>query len=652
MSDVTGSHHTRRRFLEELGVCATAIVGAAGVPRLRAGAPGRPGKASGGKGSPESPAAEPPRVRQEIDLTGRWGFQVDYYDEGKQVGYFALDFPTNDWRQVSIPCAFDDCAPGMYKYRGVCWFCRHFEAAVSMRGRRVVVRFEGVNYNSSVWVNGKLVGENEDAFLPFEFPVEEHLRFGEKNLIVVRVDNLRRPAQLPTTEFWQGQGGILREVKLVATDPVRITHLDITAAPENGKGRFGLRALVSNGRSQSANLSLRAKILNRAGQVLASLAATPRAVEAGKEAELSVEGEVGEVVAWSPEQPMLYTARVDLLVEGKLADREETRFGFRRIEAKDGKLWLNGKAIFLMGFNWHEDSPRTGMAVDLETSRQDFLAIKGAGANFVRFCVYPHHPGVLRQCDELGLLVLAETALNAWGMKLNDPYAGVGWNPSDVPAILDATERSLRKMILRDRNHPSIIFWSVSNENDERHPEINQANNRLIQLGRELDPTRLVTHVSCHWTSEEAGKYFEFDDVISVNGYPSLGARKGHRPGDHSWMEQSTQTWRNGLAQLQARYPGKPILITEFGYMSIEGVNGSIGEDTQALVTEAEFKAMDAPYLCGATLWCYAKHPWPGGCFEFDMSPFGYVSRDRKTKMKAFSVVSKMFKQRAELLRK
>jgi hypothetical protein len=84
--------------------------------------------------------------------------------------------------------------------------------------------------------------------------------------------------------------------------------------------------------------------------------------------------------------------------------------------------------------------------------------------------------------------------------------------------------------------------------------------------------------------------------------------------------------------------------------MSIEGVQGPLGEDTQALGTEAEFKAMDAPYLSGAALWCYAKHAWPGGCFEFDISPYGYVSRDRKTKMQAFSDVSRMFKQRAAIL--
>jgi beta-galactosidase/beta-glucuronidase len=638
---------------------------------LQAGTPGTPGRPSAVKESAGSLATGKPRVRQEMDLADRWRFQVDFrhdvqrqvesVDEGEKLGYFSPDFPTQDWREVSLPRAFDDCAPGMYKFRGICWFSRQFEVPVSMRGRRVVVHFEGVNYSSSVWVNGKLAGRNEDAFLPFEFPLEELLRYGERNLIVVRVDNLRRPTQSPTSEYWQGQGGILREVKLVATDPARITEVGVTAAPEKDKGKFALRALVANGRSESANLSLQVKILNSAGRSLASLAAKPQAVEAGKEAELSVEGEVAEVAAWSPERPTLYTARVDLLADGRLADQQETRFGFRRIEARDEKLWLNGKPLFLMGFDRHEDSPRTGMAVDLENSRRDFQGIKEAGANFVRFCHYPHHPGELHICDELGLLVLAEIPLCGWGVKLNDPFAGAGWNPSDAPAILDAAERALGKMIRRDINHPSIIIWSVSNENEEQHPEINAANNRLIQLGRQLDPTRLVTHVSCHWSSGNervrgncgnVGKYFDFDDVVSVNAYPSPGLAAGHRPGDNSWLEESTQWWKNELARLQARYPGKPILITEFGYPCISGVNGPFGKDMQALAAEADFRGMTAPYVCGATLWCYAKHAWPGGCFGFDISPHGYVSRDRKTKMKAFSVVSKMFKQRAELLRK
>jgi beta-glucuronidase len=650
MSKLTGGGRSRRRFLGDLGLSAAAMIVPGGGTEMRAEALAEMRGEASEQTTLDGPLVRSSSRRRELDLSGVWRFQIDGGMEGKKVGFFTPDFPRDHWREVSIPRAFDDCGPGLYKYRGTCWFSRQFEVPASIRGQRLALRFEGVNYNSSVWVNGKLVGENDDAFLPFEFPVEQLLKFGEKNLVVVCVDNIKRPVQLPTSEFWQGQGGILREVKLVVTDQVRMEHLAIAATPVDRNGKFALRSSVVNGRSQSAKLSLEVKVINVTGHPVAGFDAAPLPVEAGRAAEFSVEGEVANIVPWSPSQPRLYTPVIELLAEGIVVDGQEIQFGFRTIEARDAKLLLNGKQVFLMGFDRHEDSPRTGMAVDLENSRQDFLAIKDAGANFVRFCHYPHHPGELALCDELGLLVLAEIPLCGWGNEIPNPLSGAGWVPSDVPTILTNAERQLRKMIQRDRNHPSIIFWSVSNEAVETHPEVNRGNNRLIQLGRELDPTRLVTHVSSGtwWTADEAQKYFEVDDVICLNAYPATTIRRGRRPEDYSWMEEATQWWRTELARLQARFPGKPMLITEFGYTSIEGMEvGPLGEETQALATEAEFKGMDAPYVCGATLWVFAKHLWPAGCWGFDVSPWGYVSRDRRTKMKAFSTVRSMFKRRA-----
>ncbi len=595
------------------------------------------------------------KIRQEVVLSGRWRFQVDLKNEGRLLHYFSPDFPTQDWPEVWIPRAFDDCAPGMRAYRGICWFLRQFEAPVSMQRRRVVVRFEGVNYNSSVWLNGTLLGENYDPFLPFEFPVDRLLRYGESNLIVVRVDNLKHPTQMPTCEYWLGQGGILRDVKLVATDPAWLRHIAITAEPGKDSGRLALRAQVVNERPQIHRLSLCVKIFDPGGQRMASFESISQAVEADQEAELTVKGEVPHVVPWSPEEPKLYTASVDLLVDGSLADRQVEQVGFRRIETREGRLWLNGKELFLMGFCRHEDSPRTGMAVDLETSRQDFLAIKEAGSNFVCLNHYPHDPGELHQCDELGLMVLAELPVIGWGAKLNDPYAGPGWNPADAPKILNNAERFLRKMIARDRNHPSIIFWCVSDEAAEEHVEVHDAINKLIKVGRQLDPTRLMTHASIQfrWTSEDEPQYSELDDVLCINGYP--WGLYDHDPRDnyHSVLEKVAQWWKDELARLHARCPGKPIVIGQFGYQSIQNLTGPWGEDAQVLGTEAELKAiMETPYVSGVSLWIYAKHLWPEGCAGFDESPYGYVSRDRRTKMKAFSVVRNTFREKAESLRK
>jgi len=243
---------------------------------------------------------------------------------------------------------------------------------------------------------------------------------------------------------------------------LRITHVAIAAAPENDKGKFTLRGLVTNARSQSANLSLHVKILSREGQPLASFEAHPwqwrREGGGALCARRSAGG--GGLVARAAEA--LHGTH-ELAGGGCIGRPTGDTVWISADRSEKRKLWLNGKPVFLMGFDRHEDSPRTGMAVDLETSRQDFLAIKDAGANLFASALSPP-PGELHLCDELGLLVLAEIPLCGWGVKLNDPYAGAGWKSLGRTRNNDCRRTQPAKDDLRDQNHPSIIFWSVGNE--------------------------------------------------------------------------------------------------------------------------------------------------------------------------------------------
>jgi GNAT superfamily N-acetyltransferase len=331
-----------------------------------------------------------------------------------------------------------------------------------------------------------------------------------------------------------------------------------------------------------------------------------------------------------------------LLSGDQPTDRREIRLGFRKVEASGGKLLLNGQEIYLTGFNRHEDSRMRDGAVDLGTARRDLIEIKEAGANFVRLCHYPHHPGELDLCDELGLLVMDEIPLYWWdGMR-----EGVDHHRRK----LEASKRQIRKMIRRDINHPSVIFWSVSNENREERPEVAEGNRQLVRLAKELDPSRLAVHVSDHhWQSHPN---FSCDDVICVNAYPSLH-RHGY-DGDYAYdLSDSTRFWRDGLHRLHTQYADKPILVSEFGYAALEGVyDGAFGEDIQADAIAHEFAGMAAPYVCGATVWCWADHPWPAATFEFcrhlGTSPYGVVSRDRR-KLKAYRRIRQMFRARQGL---
>jgi GNAT superfamily N-acetyltransferase len=201
-------------------------------------------------------------------------------------------------------------------------------------------------------------------------------------------------------------------------------------------------------------------------------------------------------------------------------------------------------------------------------------------------------------------------------------------------------------MVERDRNHPSLIFWSVSNETREDRPEVVAGNRELVELAHALDPTRLAVHVSNHWQGEGD---FCADDVICVNAYPSFDA---HRRGgvDAYDLSASTRFWREGLAALHERYPDKPILISEFGHPALLGVRANAyGEDAQSAAIEHEFAAMDAPYICGATVWCWADHPWPpttfGYCRYLATSPYGVLTRDRH-KLQAYRTIAHLFRER------
>jgi len=220
-----------------------------------------------------------------------------------------------------------------------------------------------------------------------------------------------------------------------------------------------------------------------------------------------------------------------------------------------------------------------------------------------------------------------------------------------------AANRQLEAMIQRDINHPSIILWSVSNETHEKRPEVAEGNRQLIELAKRLDPSRLATHVSSFWQSFGKGD-FQADDVLCVNGYPSLEhliaddlwgsrGRSAARPQDFDYAF-GREAWRKELAGLHSRYPGRPTLITEFGYPALPGVyDSAVGEDVQASVIASEFQAFQEPYVRGATIWCYADHPWPHNSYmkHLSMSPFGMVTRDRK-ELEAFRTACKLFTAR------
>lgn len=558
-------------------------------------------------------------MRETSLIRGPWRFQIDAYEDGEALGYGHDECDTRLWREVPVPIAFDDCGPAMAGYEGVGWFRTEFALTEAQCSRFPAMRFEGVNYNARVWVNGNPAGEHVGGFLPFEIPLGVFARPGA-NTVAVRVDNTRRQGEVPGIQRgWRPYGGILREVALVVKSPVYIAHCAVSA---KANGSLKVTTLIANAGPREEQVGISGTIEYPDGSRAEALNPPLLPVRAaGLEHRDRILFPSPRV--WSPETPALYTLTMQLRVGGEQVDEVKTRFGFRTIETRGAELLLNGNPIRLWGFNRHEDSPRTGMTPDPEQARRDLLHMKKLGANFVRLCHYPHHTSTLDLCDEIGLLVMDEIPLYWWN--------GLHEGEEDCARKIENAQRLLAEMIARDRNHPSIVFWSAGNETAEERPEVAAGNAELVARAKELDPTRLALHVSDRWSRTP---HFENDDILAVNGYPGVDGRCWKKQADFDF-EKAADWWRGNLARLHDLYPDRPILISEFGYPGVEGVHGgALGEDTQADAILAESKAFDAPFVCGSTIWCYADHPWPEEDFvrRLTRSPYGVVTRSRRLK--------------------
>jgi len=584
-------------------------------------------------------AGGPDGERRRVDLMGAWrATAVREPTEGgppagparalwlpaSEAGFAAKGLDTDEWREVTIPCNFEALGADMTHFRGTCWFRREFEVPRAWEGRRVVVRFHGVSNQCGVWVNGRFAGANVDPFLPFELDVAGLVRYGKPNSLAVRVNNEDPGSGVPTFYGWRAEGGILRGVEVEASSHLRLENIAITAGSD---GALAVSASVTNGYTEAVAARVDTAVRDANGREVARLSTGRLTSSASSCTAASATAIADGVRPWSPEEPVLYTAETSLVVDGHVVDRCARRFGFRTIETRGAELLLNGRPLCLLGFNRHEDSPRTGMALDLETMRSDLLDMKRLGANFVRLCHYPHCAEELDLCDEIGLLCMGEIPF----------YMGGLYGPFDHQLVLETGLRQLERMIRRDRCHPSVVLWSVGNECAEDQAAVREINDALVGRAQELDPSRLATHVSLqsYWPDARLSLYAR-DDVISVNAY-----------GYQNYGDQAAEWFRQSLGGLHARYPDRPILVTEFGQYARDK-----STPAQSVSIEEDFRALQAPFVCGALIWCYANHGWPPGGFlgdGYDVSTYGVYYRNR-TPGRAVPLVARLFREKRESL--
>ncbi|MEX0331820.1 MAG: glycoside hydrolase family 2 TIM barrel-domain containing protein [Puniceicoccaceae bacterium] len=366
---------------------------------------------------------------------------------------------------------------------GTAWYRKSLAIPTHWSGQKFFLEFEGVMQSATVWINGHKVAHNHNGYLPFTAELTEHIEIGKPNIILVKVDTSEQPASR-----WYTGSGIYRPVRLVVTDPVRIsedglfvTTMDIFQEAAT----LDVQIPVHNGTKTPVEAEVKAFIIDPEGIPVAQ-STFSLSLEANETKVYNPRLAAPYPRLWSPDAPHLYRLVAHVFIDGRLADRDEATFGIRKINVSaEGGLRINDEPVLLVGANVHHDYGPLGAAVFEEAVQRKARGIKAAGFNAVRTAHNPPSTAFLEACDEIGLLVVDE-AFDGWAAaKVKKDYSLY---------FEDHWQEDLRRFIRRDRNHPSVIMWSTGNEMYERgKAETVGLSRSMVALVKSLDRSRPVT---------------------------------------------------------------------------------------------------------------------------------------------------------------
>ena len=579
------------------------------------------------------------KSRMVFDLNGIWDFR--FLEEGEEYG--GKNQEGEEFLPMPVPSSYNDIYPGrdFADHVGNMLYTRTFTVTGEMLKNRLFLRFASVTHYAEVWLNGSLLGEHKGGFLPFAFEITKAVHPGENDLAVV-VNNVVDYTTLPTGSIirrkfpgledevqnfphfdFYNYSGIMRPVCLYTTPSAYLEDISVYGKMD-GSFYWKIKA--------SGEGSLQIRIKNPKGQEV-YISEKFRTDASGV---LSGEGRVENVQLWDCKHPWLYQMEAVFAGEDKNPDVCQESFGFREVHIRRCRLYLNGEPVYLKGFGKHEDSPVRGRGFDLVYAVKDIALLKWTGANSFRTSHYPYAEEMLQLCDREGILLIDEAP--AVGLHTGFSATGMlGGTPKNTWETLKTAEHHrevLKDMVERDKNHPSVIAWSVANEPASEEEGAREYFSPLVDLVKELDPQkRPVTIVTYEGSSPESCKVAELCDILVLNRYRGWYDTEGNLKGAAALL-------RDELERFHLRCPDKPIMLGEYGADTIAGfhdVNARLfSEEYQAEFIKAYGEVFDAlPYITGEHIWNFADFATAENIRRVDGNKKGVFTRDRKPKLAA-----------------
>jgi beta-galactosidase len=516
---------------------------------------------------------------------------------GDNASAKSKDFNDETWRNLDLPHDWSiegqvnsinpTGAAGGYFPAGIGWYRKRFHAPAEWKGKKISIYFEGVYMNSEVFINGKSLGIYPYGYSSFSYDLSPYLEFDKENVIAVRVDNSQQ-----VNCRWYSGSGIYRHVWIMATDPVHLVNWSVAiSTPDvtSKKATVQIKTSLKNETSASQSIILKTILWNKNSNAGSNQVKVQLPANSGKEITQTIY--VSSPQLWSPETPNLYQAQMQVVKDKKIVDEIKTDFGIRSIKfSTENGFQLNGKTVKLNGGCVHHDNGCLGAAAFDRAEERRIELLKAAGFNAIRTSHNPPSEAFLNACDRLGMLVIDE-AFDGWREKKNQ---------YDYARYFDQWwERDLSAMVLRDRNHPSIIMWSTGNEIIERKkPEAVETAKMLANAIRKIDPTRPITSAMTTWDND----WEIFDPLMAAHDVCGYNYQLHRASSDHQ------------------RVPSRIIVQTE-SYSVDAFANWKLVQNNNYIIGDFVWTAID--YLGESSIgrWYYSGDI-PGQHWEHDFFPW------------------------------
>lgn len=538
--------------------------------------------------------------------------------------------------ECPVPASYNDIfVPSLRDHIGKVWYQR---TAIIPRGwsdQRIFLRFDSATHAAEVYVDDELVVEHVGGYLPFEAEITDRVRTGQEIRVTVAVDNILSnetipPGQLTTNEFGRKQqkywhdffnfAGLARSVRLYTIPRAAVQDVTVTTQIDGSTG------VVEYTIETSGDGQVQVELLGE-DEVVAS--------SSGHRGVLRVDN----AKLWRPRKAYLYSLRVRL-IGAELLDEYILPVGIRTVKVDGTQILINNEPFYFTGYGKHEDTPIKGKGHDNAWMVHDFELMKWTGANSFRTSHYPYAEDVLDYADRHGWVVIDETPAVGLNLNIGGGIFGSGMKKTFSEDFANdrtqaAHKQVLRELVQRDKNHPCVVMWCITNEPGSGEEGSREYFEPLVKLTRELDSTRPVTYTNLTMVPPEAEKIADLFDVIGLNRYYGWYEYTGDLESAEKKLEQELRIWEKKFA--------RPLLMLEYGTDTVAGLHSTgdlpWSEEYQSAFYDMSHRVFDRiEAIRGEQVWNFADFSTGPAIFRVDGNKKGVFTRDRRPKQAAHTL--------------